>query len=168
MVERQQKFHHNVGIKVFSQGFTLIELVIVIVMIGILAAFALPRFADMGKEARLAKLQSLESSVRTATSIVHSMALLESKTDCATNPTVKLEGKTVSLRCGYPCPHSSGIGNAVDTEGGYSWVGGNCGGQLGAIDVQISEASDPNNCKIRYTSARQNRPPGISMVTGGC
>ena len=163
----KSKYPNLVNIN-FSQGFTLIELVMVIVILGVLSAFALPRFADLSTDARLATLESLEGAMRSASGMVHSIAMLESKTDCSADPTIELEGVTVTLRCGYPCPHPNGIGNAVAADGNYSWVGGNCGGQLGAVEVQISDAPDPGNCKIRYTSARQNSPPGISRVIGGC
>lgn len=140
----------------------------VIVILGILAAFALPRFADLSTDARLATLESLEGAIHSATSLVHTKAIIENKTDCATDPTIDMDGATITLRCGYPCPHPNGIGRAVVADGGFTWVGGNCGGQLGAVDVQISGAPDPGNCKIRYTSARQSRPPGITSTTGGC
>ena len=116
----------------------------------------------------MASLESLEGAMRSAASLVHTKARIENKTDCATDPTVIMEGRTITLRCGYPCPHPNGIANAVSADGGFTWVGGNCGGQLGAIDVRLSGAPDPANCKIRYTSARQNRQPGYSMVTSGC
>jgi MSHA pilin protein MshA len=148
-------------------GFTLIELVVVIVILGILAIVALPRFADQGKEARIAALKSLEGSILSAAHIVHAKALIQNKTDCATDPTVTVEGRTVTLRCGYPCPHPSGIANAVDAHG-FTWVGGNCGGQLGAIDVRLTDAPDPSRCQIRYASARQNRAPTLTKTTSGC
>lgn len=140
----------------------------VIAILGILSAFALPRFAGMSADGQAAFLESLEGAMRPAASLVNVVAIIENKTDCSTDPTIEMEGETITLRCGYPCPHPNGIANAVTAEDGYAWVGGNCAGQLGTVEVRISDAPDPDNWKIRYTSARQNRPPGISSATGGC
>lgn len=147
------------------KGFTLIELVIVIV---ILAVFALPRFADLGADGRVATLHALEGSMRSASGIANSVAIVGNKLDCQTDYTVEMEGESVTMRCGYPCPHPNGIDKAVDASGNYTFVGGNCTGVLGSVDAQITDAPDPANCKINYTSARQNRQPGITLTTSGC
>lgn len=52
-----------------SKGFTPIELAIVIVIIGILAAIAVPRFVDMTTEARKAQREAILGSIRSAYAI---------------------------------------------------------------------------------------------------
>lgn len=151
-----------------DRGFTLIELVTAILVIGILAVFALSRFVNLGSDTRIAALEALEGAVQSAAASANLLAIMQAKTDCSTDPTVEMGGETITLRCGYPCPHPSGIGKAVDTSGNFSFVGGNCSGQGGAIDVRISDAPISGDCKLRYSSARLNREPRTTLTTSGC
>jgi MSHA pilin protein MshA len=151
-----------------SNGFTLIELLIVIVILGIIAAIAAPKFLNLSTDARIATLNSLEGAIRSASNMVNYKAVVENKTDCSTDPTIEMQGYTITLRCGYPCPHPNGIGNAVETGDAFSWVGGNCGGVLGAVEVQAKDAPIPRACKIRYSASNGSRPPIISLTDSGC
>jgi MSHA pilin protein MshA len=55
--------------KNIQSGFTLIELVVVIVILGILAATALPKFIDLSSEANTAKLQGIGGAISSASAI---------------------------------------------------------------------------------------------------
>ena len=69
-----------------SHGFTLIELVLVILILAVLAAFALPRFSDLSTDARLAALDSLAGTMQSTIGIVRSKAYAQGLSPAATNP----------------------------------------------------------------------------------
>ena len=60
--ELQMKSHQ-------SRGFTLIELVVVITILGILAAFAIPKFIALDTQARVATINGLAGSVKSAAAL---------------------------------------------------------------------------------------------------
>lgn len=86
-------------------GFTLIELVIVITIVGLLSALALPRFAALQGEARLAKMNSAMGAVKAAAAMAHAMLLtrgFDANFTGNPSPAIVIEGTTVAYVNGYP------------------------------------------------------------------
>ena len=69
-----------------SAGFTLIELIMVILILAVVAVFAIPRFADLQSDSRIAVIDGIAGSMRASISIVQSAARVAGLSPAATNP----------------------------------------------------------------------------------
>ncbi len=86
-----------------QQGFTLIELIIVIVILGILAVTAAPRFLNMQSDAQAATLNGIRAAMDSASKMVQGKALIQSVQGQQNGTVERVDGvNNVTTRFGYP------------------------------------------------------------------
>ena len=106
----------NKSIKAAQGGFTLIELIVVIVILGILAATALPKFASLSGEARLASLNAAKGALSATSAMTHGKYLVTPSAN------VTVEGTKVAMHTtsGYPAVTTKASALALAEAAGLS------------------------------------------------
>lgn len=166
-----------------QDGFTLIELIAVIIILGILAATAIPKFTNISSDANIAVLKSMGGAIKTAEKLVYMQSAMQGlNNNILANVDLDSDGTPdIETRYGYPSgSRSNGLSKAMDdsftrewiwstdyrqtrfylTMASFTWTSGEYVNQVPIV------ATD---CYLIYSRAASlGESPDIEYITSGC
>jgi MSHA pilin protein MshA len=142
-------------------GFTLIELVVVIIILGILAAFAVPKFMGLEGQARVAAVKSIGGSMEAADTMAHG---IWEATSAPVSP-MTIEGQSITFVNTYPNAASIGLLLDQSTASGYSNPANG--------EYVPNGATTANTCNAKYANsvkdaAGDDLAPVVTLTSTDC
>lgn len=141
-------------------GFTLIELVMVIVILGVLSAVALPKFVNLGSDARTAAMKAVEGSMRSANSIVYAKAAVGNQ--LGATGSVTIDGAAVATVYGF-AKDLTELKTSMDINTGT-------GGDFTLTSTLLSHngGAPAANCSVTYGAATSTTAPTYVLDVTKC